>query len=222
MKRWFGLLIPLGLTTAAILIGCPVYDGDSGHRVCSSNGACYDCPSDYYSDECVPYQCSSGYDCPSGYACQNNYCVSGGGSCGSDFDCPSGQACGTDRQCHSGDCTTNGCPAGSTCTLSGGKAQCVNADAGPADSGPTQCSVDGTQDICASGSICLHHNCYIACSPDAGADACKGADKLNVCKQVKAPNGTYSICGSDANNGTQCDATHACASPSVCIDGYCK
>jgi len=27
------------------------------------------------------------------------------------------------------------------------------------------CTTDGAQDACASGSICLHHSCYIACNP---------------------------------------------------------
>ncbi|WP_394839688.1 hypothetical protein LVJ94_22635 [Pendulispora rubella] len=227
MKRWFGLLIPaaLGLTTAAVLSGCPIYDGDSGHRVCTGGGDCYDCPNSYYSNECVPYQCGSSYDCPSGYSCQNNYCVGGGKSCSSDANCPYGQVCGSDRQCHNGDCSTNGCPNGGTCKLSGGKLQCIYPDAGPpTDAGPAQCTGDGTQDICATGSICLHHNCYITCSPDAGADACKGGEiyKLTVCRPVTAANGSYNVCGSETDIGNECDAKRPCSSPTLCIDGYCK
>jgi hypothetical protein len=91
------------------------------------------------------------------------------------------------------------------------------------------CNVDGQQDLCASGSICLHHNCYIACSADAGAadggsNGCQNADQFNICKSVTTSTGTYYVCGSNSNLGNECDPTQSenCASPEVCIDGYCR
>ncbi len=224
MKRWLGLvlsapkfaLMALGLAGAAVLAGCPIYDGDGGHRVCDGDG-CWDCPNPYYSGDCVNYTCNSSNDCPSGYSCQGYYCVRGGG-----------------------DCQISGCPYGETCKLQGGVLQCVGngdggapIDAGPApdaapDSGPDAasyvCKTEGVQDACTAGSICLNHNCYIACSPSAGANACKGADKYNTCKQVFATSGNYYICGSDTNLGTECDLSKGkdCTRPAVCIDGYCK
>ncbi|WP_394828744.1 hypothetical protein [Pendulispora albinea] len=228
----------LGVAAAAILAGCPVYDGDNGHRVCEfgkGSQSCYDCPNPYYTDECVPYQCGSNYDCPSGYSCQANLCVSGGpGNCNKPSDCPSGQSCGKDNQCRPGDCTRNGCPNGGTCRLSGGKPECVSLDGGsPIDAGPApdasvpdagpppQCTRDGEQDTCLAGSICLHHNCYLNCSP-SDPKACKGADRYNICKAVTATTGTYNVCSATSNPGTECDTTKPCLSPNVCIDGYCK
>ena len=57
-----------------------------------------------------------------------------------------------------------------------------------------------------------------------GADACKSADKFNVCKSVTTSSGAHSVCGSDTNLGTDCDPTQGknCASPLICIDGFCR
>ncbi|HWL85957.1 MAG TPA: hypothetical protein VNO21_09155, partial [Polyangiaceae bacterium] len=205
------LFAALGVGGAAVLSGCPIYDGNSGHRICDDQW-CYDCPDSFYSNECVSYTCSSNNDCPNGYSCQNNYCVRGSGG---------------------GDCSVNGCPPGETCKLAGGTLQCVGSgsgdggvagDGGAADASTNLCEKEGVQDACASGSVCLNHNCYIACAADAGANACKGADKFNVCKPVAATSGTYYICGSDSNLGNECDTSKGrnCPSPQVCIDGYCK
>ena len=86
------------------------------------------------------------------------------------------------------------------------------------------CAKDGAQDACQAGSICLRHSCYIACDADAGADACKSADTFNVCKAVTTASGSHSVCGSATNLGSECDPTQnkACASPLVCIDGFCR
>ena len=86
------------------------------------------------------------------------------------------------------------------------------------------CSKEGTQDACTAGSICIHHSCYIACSVDAGASACKNADKFNICKSVTTGSGSYSVCGSAGNLGTDCDPTQNknCPGAGVCIDGFCR
>lgn len=210
MKRWFGLIIPasLGLAVAAVLSGCPIYDGDSGHRVCPPGQTCYDCPNSYYTNECVPWRCNSGYDCPGGYVCDNNLCRSTGPQ----------------------DCRVTGCPSGQDCKLSSGKLQCVPGtpqDGGSPDSGtPTVCNVEGTRDACAADSVCLNKKCYVSCSLDAGPDLCKNRvnDRYNTCKNVSASSGTYPICVSEVNEGSECDlaAGRDCTRPNVCIDGFCK
>jgi hypothetical protein len=350
------LLLGLGL---AVLAGCPIYP-DDGHdrRVCVGAG-CYDCPDSYYSGACQVWTCHGDGDCATGYACSSEgRCVQSansaapGSSCTKPSDCTSG-TCGVDNKCHSGDCSTTGCPSSFVCRLSngsGGVPQCTpvagggGADAGvggtvssckndaacssaagskcltgtcvapqdqcadttqcaaggqcvqgactpscsatkacptgygcdtakgvctnnpaacttsadckggttcvlehcvdPCGAGGTcgaglkcvdngctpdqqpvfTCATDGVQDNCQVGSICLRHSCYIACSADAGADACKLADQFNQCKAVTTASGTHSVCGSTTNLGTDCDPTLAknCASPAICIDGYCK
>jgi hypothetical protein len=88
------------------------------------------------------------------------------------------------------------------------------------------CATDGAEGLpgCQPGSICLRHSCYIACDPDAGADACKSADTFNVCKSVTTSSGAHSVCGSNNNLGSDCDPTQGknCADPLVCIDGFCR
>jgi hypothetical protein len=107
------------------------------------------------------------------------------------------------------------CPSGEEC-LQGG---CV-----PNQNPQFVCATDGVQDACKSGSICLHHSCYIACAADGGANACQSAAQFNECKPVTASGGTYYVCGSATNLGNECNpmSGQLCANPAaVCIDGFC-
>ncbi len=350
--------------SVAVLGGCPIYGDSRSSRDCATRGydltsgsssydaTCYDCPNGFYSSQCSAWSCTSTYDCPSGASCNNNICMTGGptppnpASCTQPGDCASGQNCGTDDKCHTGDCSSSGCPSGYQCKLAGGTLQCVGGsrDGGaftgctsdsacsslgagakclngacvaPADqcsdatqcpnseqcvqgvctpscsaanpcptgyacdaskgvcsvnpmpcgAGGTSCSstttcvdqhcvtpcgagntcstglicvdggcipdqkpqficnADGPGVDCAPGSLCLHHSCYIGCSADGGASACRNADKFNVCKSVTTSSGSYQVCGSSSNLGTECDPTqgHNCANPSlICVDGFCR
>jgi hypothetical protein len=83
------------------------------------------------------------------------------------------------------------------------------------------CNQEGVQDVCASGSICLRHNCYISCA--GNPNACQTADQFNLCKSVTTDTGTYQVCGSSTNLGSDCDPTVGknCPNSGICIDGYC-
>jgi hypothetical protein len=87
------------------------------------------------------------------------------------------------------------------------------------------CATEGQQGACAQGSLCLHHNCYIACSgsTDAGVQ-CKNTDQFNICKGVVTASGTYNVCGSSNNLGSECDPTIGknCGVSLICIDGFCR
>jgi hypothetical protein len=111
-------------------------------------------------------------------------------------------------------CAAGSCGTGLTCEDGG----CV-----PDQRPVFICSTDGVQDNCQAGSICLRHSCYIACG-DAGADACKSADRFNQCKTVTTSSGPHNVCGSTDNLGTDCDPTQGknCSAGAICIDGYCK
>jgi hypothetical protein len=87
------------------------------------------------------------------------------------------------------------------------------------------CQNDGVQDACASGSICLHHDCWISCAaPDQSA--CATQSILNTCKPVADGSSTYDVCGTATNLGNQCGAgsvgNQTCSGGQVCIDGFCK
>jgi hypothetical protein len=86
------------------------------------------------------------------------------------------------------------------------------------------CNVDGQQDACKMGSICLHHDCWISCDPTV-ANPCVNAI-LNTCKPVVDQGKTYNVCGTSQNLGNQCGAGSAnnqsCSGGQVCIDGFCK
>jgi hypothetical protein len=192
---------------------------------------CYDgsqCPT---GDDCVQGACTptcslpsdagAAASCPTGYACASIVDASSGGVCtvnpqpceSNPAACPSGTVC-TQNHCAAA-CGQDGlCPAGEEC-LQGG---CV-----PDQLPLFTCTTDGVQDACTTGSICLHHRCYIACNIDAGATACQSADQFNVCKPVTTTSGTYDVCGSATSLGTECDPTSgkACSSGGICIDGYC-
>lgn len=164
---------------------------------------------------CTP-SCSADKPCPTGYACDvdKGVCTGDTPSCGPNAACSGGTVCVQER------CVAP-CGAGGSC---GSGLVCVDGGCTPDERPVLVCEVDGQQDKCQPGSICLRHSCYIACSADAGAEACKSADTFNVCKSVTTSSGAHSVCGSDSNLGTECDVAQgqACASPLICIDGFCR
>jgi hypothetical protein len=168
---------------------------------------------------CTP-TCSSTISCPTGYSCdtQNMVCSGNSAPCGGADG--GAAACSAGTTCVQEHCVAP-CAEGGTCS---GGLVCVDGGCMPNQQPTFVCSVDGQQDSCAAGSICLHHNCYISCNPEAGASACMDADQFNICKQVSTSTGTYNVCGSSANLGNQCDPTQGmnCPNGAVCIDGYCR
>jgi hypothetical protein len=167
---------------------------------------------------CTP-ACSGTTACPGGFSCdtQNMVCTGNPTPCG---QADGGAACANGNTCVQEHCVSP-CGEGGTCT---GGLVCVDGGCIPNQQPKFVCNVDGQQDLCTAGSICLHHNCYIACNPEAGATACMNAVQFNICKQVSTSTGTYNVCGSATNLGNQCDPTQGqnCASPLICIDGYCR
>jgi hypothetical protein len=169
---------------------------------------------------CTP-SCSATKPCPTGYSCDaNGVCTGNPTPCGSSGSCSSGRVCVEER-------CVDPCGAGSSC---GTGLICVNGGCVPDEKPQFICGTegkpgDGQPGNCASGSVCLRHSCYIACTQtDAGATGCENADKFNVCKSVTTGSGTYSVCGSSSNLGTECDPSRGlnCASGKVCIDGFCR
>jgi hypothetical protein len=222
-----------------------VTDGGAGCQTdsdCASLGTGAKC----LSGTCVPPkdQCSDGTQCPPGNQCVDGACIP---SCDASHPCPTGYGCDTTK----GICTGNptpcegdagGCPSGRTCvsdhcvdpcgeagTCPSGSV-CVSGGCVPDGRAQFVCNKDGTsaaegtEDACAPGSICLHRSCYIGCDLEAGATACKSADKFNVCKSVATSSGSYAVCGSTDNLGSDCDPQQgkACGTGLVCIDGFCR
>ncbi|MEO7092088.1 MAG: hypothetical protein ABI175_02480, partial [Polyangiales bacterium] len=118
-------------------------------------------------------------------------------------------------------CATDGsCKAGLVCVGGG----CV-----PDDRPTFFCDKDGTKDgvkdLCAAGSLCLHHNCYVACA-GAGDTSCAKFDKFPVCKSVTTSSGAHDVCGSATSLGGECDLTttppKTCSTGKLCLDGFCK
>jgi len=222
--------------------------GDSSKGVCHRDAECSSVSgSKCLNGTCVApsSQCSDFTQCVAGSQCVEGVCTP---TCNETKPCPTGYGCDGN-----GVCTLNPTPcaeAGNECT--GGKTcveeRCVDPCASTADGGAAcagdlvceeggcainetpsfVCDVEGevgtgNPKSCAVGSVCIHHNCYIACDQDAG-DACKTSDAFNVCKQVTSASVNYSVCGSATNLGSECDPTagKACLQPKVCIDGFCK
>lgn len=185
---------------------------------------------------CTP-SCAAGATCPAGYSCDpggSGACTVNSAPCGAT---EGGAACAAGTTCVENhcvpSCTTSSAEAGpdagaSSCNETG--LVCVDYGCIPDQAATFFCSTEGKQDNCASGSICLHHACYISCNPtdggtgDAG-NICQHADNFNECKPVQTSTGTYDVCGSSSNLGNQCGPTApagtTCTSGKICIDGFC-
>jgi hypothetical protein len=85
--------------------------------------------------------------------------------------------------------------------------------------------MDGVQDACNTGSICLHHDCWISCDAP-NQSACTNQPLLNTCKPVADASVIYNVCGTPQNLGSMCGAgsvgNQPCQGGAVCIDGFCK
>lgn len=173
---------------------------------------------------CTP-TCSDSKPCPTGYGCDGNgVCTLNPTPCTeSGNECTGGKTC-VEERCV--DPCTPGDDGGSTCA---GNLVCIDGGCSINETPSFVCDVEGEPGTgapksCAVGSVCIHHNCYITCSADAGNDDCKTSDAFNVCKQVTSASVAYSVCGSATNLGNECDPTagKSCIQPKVCIDGFCK
>jgi hypothetical protein len=206
---------------------------------CASAGQGYACVSGICtapSDQCFDQtQCAAGAKCAAGKCTP---------ACASNADCPadSGYECNVGL----GLCTKPALPCSITNDCGGvATLVCVDGACVPRSSGPTcdpgdvwvqngcipsqsatfVCGTDGAQDVCAMGSICLHHSCYISCDPAQNPNACTNLASFNQCKGVTTSSGPHNVCGSNQNLGTDCDPTDpakACQAGKVCIDGFCK
>ncbi len=185
--------------------------------------------------------CSDGSQCAvSGDSCVNGICVP---HCSASSPCPSGYACDFGRgvcDINPGPCTgsgTSSCLGGAVCVEShcvppcgvaeGGAACasgqiCVNDGCIPEQKALFSCRNDGASgqlaNACDSTSVCLHHDCYVACDGDGGGCA------PSACKQVTVTAGTYAVCATATSLGSDCDLATgaACQGTGVCIDGYCR
>jgi hypothetical protein len=164
---------------------------------------------------CTP-SCSSTKPCPNGYSCDTakGVCTGNPTPCSNDAQCTGGTTC-VQQHC------VDRCGPNNTC---GGGLVCVGGGCMPDQKPQFTCNTEGVQDACANGSICLRHSCYIACGADGGEPTCATADKFNVCKSVTTSSGTYNVCGSSSNLGSDCDPTagRSCSNGLVCIDGFCR
>jgi hypothetical protein len=166
------------------------------------------------SGKCTP-ECSSNAECPDAFGCDTTLgiCSNPAQPCSITNDCG-----GPDLVCVDGACVPRSdqgsCPAGEVWVENG----CISNQ-----SATFTCTVDGTQDACASGSVCLHHSCYISCEPP-NQTACDNLPSFNVCKDVTTSSGNHQVCGSDENLGGECDPTAGleCGAGKICIDGFCK
>jgi hypothetical protein len=168
--------------------------------------------------------CSDSTQCKGAASCVDGRCVPKcSATCATGYKCDDKTGlCGRDSTATPDPCATDGsCKSGLVCVAG----SCV-VDDRPVFFCDKAGSADGTQDLCATGSVCLHHNCYIACTGPSDTTTCATADKFNVCKSVTTSSGPHDVCGSSTNLGSECDPTatpaKTCAVGKVCIDGFCK
>jgi hypothetical protein len=188
--------------------------------LCSDTSQCVVAGSSCVDGVCEPH-CSASAPCPSGYQCDfgrgvcnlnPDPCVGTGAS-----TCLGGSTCVEGRcvaPCLSADAAPT-CPTGQLC---------VNGGCIPDEAALFTCKNDGQggqlATTCSASDTCLHHDCYPACDPEAGAAAC--SDPATVCKEVTVTAGTYLVCAAASSLGSECDLAvgKPCAT-GVCIDGFC-
>jgi hypothetical protein len=173
--------------------------------------------------KCTP-ACTTNADCgSSGYTCNTTLgiCVNPTTPCKITNDCG-----GPSRVCVAGACVprSNGgsCPPGDSWVQNG----CI-----PSQSAQFTCKIDGEAGVanppagvCAAGSVCLHHSCYITCDATQSPNACSTLPTINKCKTVTTTSGDHSVCGSSSTLGGQCgaDSGKTCGSGQICVDGFCN
>jgi hypothetical protein len=220
--------------------------GDGGNKVVVCN-----LDSDCSNAKCVDglctvaaNLCSDGTECRvGGSACVEGRCTQpcsqANPGCATGWSCNfllnvcniNPMTCATTADCQGGSvCVEAHCAA--PCTVSDGGALscatgqvCVNGGCIPDEQAVFSCTNDGVEgppaNACAAGSLCLHHDCYVDC---AGGDGGAGCGSNQVCKQVTIVKGTFSVCGTATDLGSDCDPQTglSCASAKTCVDGYCK
>jgi hypothetical protein len=197
----------------------PPKDLCSDSTQCKAGTTCLD-------GRCVS-KCSA--TCATGYTCDDKTGLcSGRDACGDSAPCTGGKTCLAGR-CVDPCAIDGSCKAGMVCA--GASTTPISAGGCVVDDRPVFfCDKDGTKegtrDTCAEGSICLHHNCYIACTGPEDTTSCAVADKFPLCKAVETSSGRYNVCGSATSLGSECDPTSTppktCSAGKVCIDGFCK
>jgi hypothetical protein len=111
----------------------------------------------------------------------------------------------------------SGCPSGQAC---------VNGGCVPDQAATFACTNDGQSgslaNSCNGTDVCIHHDCYPACSLDGGT-TCPVSAGNTSCKNVTIETGTYAVCGTTTTLGSQCDASQGnlCSGGKVCVDGSC-
>ena len=230
----YGYACTADATGASCLSVNPAACGEDAD--CSAQGSGYLCVSGICTAPAD--QCFDQTQCPSGDKCVEGKCTP---SCAADVDCAG--APGFSCDVNLGICTvpTNPCVITNDC--GGPVTVCVDGTCVPRSDGatcpdgsawvengciPTQsasfvCGADGQQDVCAAGSLCLHHSCYISCEPP-NTTACDALpSSLNQCKSVATVSGTHQVCGSNDNLGNECGPTLDCPEAGkICIDGFCR
>ncbi len=164
--------------------------------------------------------CSASSPCPAGYACDFNL-----GLCDLNADPCSGSGrstCLGGSVCVEGRCVSPCATSDSGSACPGGQV-CVNGGCIPDEAARFACKNDGQSGLlaneCGAAEVCLHHGCYAECDPEASACA----DPATSCKQVSVTAGTYAVCATATNLGSDCDPAAGKYCPTgVCVDGYCR
>jgi hypothetical protein len=196
--------------------------GTKGGGVCTAPAdQCFDQSQCDAGDKCVAGKCikscTADTDCRDGYLCDTTLgiCSKPAQTCTITNDCG-----GPDKVCVGGTCVPRS--TGGTCPTPGdvwSENGCI-----PNQAATFTCVMDGIQDACATGSICLHHSCWISCDAP-NQTVCDNLVSINQCKPVDSTSGTHNVCGSSANLGSECGAgagNKTCSGGKICIDGFCK
>jgi hypothetical protein len=160
--------------------------------------------------------CTADGECAAGFLCRTalGICDAKAQTCLHTSDCGS-----KDEVCVDSACVPR-CGVAGAC--SAGAGVCVDNGCVPVAKIVAECDGQGTSTGCSTGSICLHHHCYVSCADDGGG--CSAQASAPVCKVVTVAGASYAVCGTTETLGSECDLTAGkpCSDAKTCIDGYCR
>jgi hypothetical protein len=194
------------------------------NQLCADSTQCTGAANELCVDGVCTPTCSAASPCAIGYGCDltRGVCDLNPTTCAATTDCVGGTVC-VEAHCVAPCASSDGGGDGEAGAQCPGDEICVHGGCIPEQRASFSCLNDGysgaSANECGSDQVCLHGDCYTSCVADGG-----GCTAGQECTEVTIAQGTFAVCGTGSNLGSECDPQQArlCPEDGVCIDGHCR